>query len=328
MNETGQSILYLSRADVEACGPSMERIIAILEVAFRDKGQKRAQMPPKTDIHPRENSFIHAMPAYVPALEAAGVKWIAGYPANAERGLPYINGLLILSEPATGVPLAVMDAAWITAERTGAATALAARHLARADASVLAILGCGVQGRSNLRALRCVLHSLRKVRAYDIHSDRAERFNAEMSRLFTGLEFSVAPSPREAVEGADVVVTAGPILSDPRPSIEAAWLKPGVFVCPLDYGSYVKPECFRRADRFLTDDVTQITDQRNACYFPEMPPLHGDLGEVLAGLIKGRENAAERIVCANLGVAIDDVAVGVEVLRRAREERRGTVLPL
>jgi len=321
-------LLYLTRQDVEAVAPSMPEIIELLTVAFREKGHGRTQMPPKMDIHPRENCFIHSMPALVPALGAAGLKWISGYPTNKERDLPYITGLLILNDPDTGVPVAVMDASWITAERTGAATALAARHLARRASAVMAILGCGVQGRSNLRALLCVLPELRRVRAYDIHPETTAAYIAEMSRALPALEFQAAGSPREAVSGADVIVTAGPILREPRPVLEWAWLKPGAFLCPLDYGSYVKPEVFRKADKFFTDDAAQILDPRSACYFPEMPPLHGDLGEVVAGLKPGRERDAETIVCANLGLAIDDVSVGIEVLRRAREAGRGVRLPL
>ena len=321
-------LLYLSRQDVEAVAPGMDEIIEILAIAFREKGEGRVEMPPKLDIHPRPDCFIHAMPAVIPAMGAVGVKWISGFPTNRERDLPYITGLLVLNDPSTGVPTAVMDATWITAERTGAATALAARHLSRENSACVAILGCGVQGRSNLRALRCARPGLRRVVAYDIHPERAEAYIAEMSRTWPGIEYVAAPSPREALKAADIVVTSGPILSEPRPVIEAAWLKPGAFVCPLDYGSYVKPEVFRRADKFLTDDTGQILSPRNASYFPDLPPLYGDLGEVVAGFKKGREKDTELIVCANLGLALEDMAVGTAVLKRARETGRGVTLPL
>ena len=101
----------------------MPDVIAALEAMFREKGAGRVEMPPKPGIHPRADAFIHAMPAYIPALGAAGIKWVSGYPDNQANGLPYIAGLLILNDPETGVPLAVMDAPWITAQRTGAATA-------------------------------------------------------------------------------------------------------------------------------------------------------------------------------------------------------------
>src|SRR5580765_2142752 len=124
-------ILYLSRADVIDVGLSMQEIIRAVEEMFREKGEGRVEMPPKPGIHTQPDAFIHAMPAYIPALKSAGIKWASGYPGNQKRGIPYITGLLILNDPETGIPLAVMDCAWITAQRTGAATAVAAKYLAR-----------------------------------------------------------------------------------------------------------------------------------------------------------------------------------------------------
>ena len=126
---TPGSILYLSREDVEATRLTMLEIIQALESMFLEKGHGRVEMPPKPGIHPRPDAFIHAMPAYIPSLAAAGLKWVSGYPGNQSKGLPYITGLLILNDPDTGVPLAVMDCTWITAQRTGAATAVAAAEL-------------------------------------------------------------------------------------------------------------------------------------------------------------------------------------------------------
>src|SRR2546426_8732864 len=146
-------ILYLSRADVEAARVPMKAIIDRLEIALGEKGRGRVEMPPKPGIHPGppgNDTFIHAMPASVPTLGAAGVKWVSGFPGNQSRGLPYISGLLILNDPETGMPKAVMDATWITAMRTGAATAVAVRHLARPAAVSVGLLGCGVQARTDL----------------------------------------------------------------------------------------------------------------------------------------------------------------------------------
>ena len=115
-----QHILYLSRRDVEEVDIPMSQLIPALEEAFRMKGEGRVDMPPKPGIHTRRDSFIHAMPAYVQDLDAAGMKWISGYPGNHFKDLPYITGLMILNDPETGVPISVMDATWITAKRTGA----------------------------------------------------------------------------------------------------------------------------------------------------------------------------------------------------------------
>jgi ornithine cyclodeaminase/alanine dehydrogenase-like protein (mu-crystallin family) len=210
----GTSLLYLSRADVEACEVTMASIIQALQVAFEEHGLGKVEMPPKPGVHSRPDAFIHAMPAYIPALHAIGIKWVSGYPENYKLGLPYITGLLILNDDETGLPLAVMDCTWITGMRTGAATGLAAKHLARNDSRVVGILGCGVQGRSNLEALS-VLFDLKKVMAYDRLHENAERYAAEVRERW-GLEVVVAADPREAVTGCDIVVTAGPILRVPH----------------------------------------------------------------------------------------------------------------
>ena len=112
-------LLYLSQAEVAAVGLSMAEIIAAVETAFNEKGNGRVEMPPKPGIHPGGgDNFIHAMPAYIPGLQSAGVKWVSGFPDNPKQGLPYITGLLIYNDVATGLPLAVMDCVWITAMRT------------------------------------------------------------------------------------------------------------------------------------------------------------------------------------------------------------------
>ena len=121
------NILYLSRTHVEQVGVSMAEIIDALEFMFREKAAGRVEMPPKPGIHPRPDSFLHAMPAYVERQGAAGIKWISAYPGNPANGLPYITGLIVLNDPDTGLPLSVMDATWITAMRTGAASALAGK---------------------------------------------------------------------------------------------------------------------------------------------------------------------------------------------------------
>ena len=175
-----EQVLYLSRADVESVALDVKTIIELLEVAFKEKGEGRVEMPPKPGIHTQPDAFIHAMPAYIPTLESAGVKWVSGYPENQEKGLPYISGLLILNDPETGIPTAIMDATWITAKRTGAATAVAARYLARKDSSTVGILACGVQGRSNLEALSCVF-GIKRVKVYDIRPEVAQKFAREMA---------------------------------------------------------------------------------------------------------------------------------------------------
>jgi ornithine cyclodeaminase/alanine dehydrogenase len=320
-------ILYLSQTDVAAVGLTMAEVIDALEVAFREKAAGRVEMPPKPGIHPGQgDNFIHAMPAYIPALSSAGVKWVSGFPGNASRGLPYVTGLLILNDVETGLPLAVMDCVWITAMRTGAATAVAARYLARPESSVAGVLGCGVQGRTNVEALN-VLFPLERVMAYDLDAEVASRYAQKMESQFD-LEVVVVDSPKAAVSGCDLVVTAGPILKVPHRTIQPGWMEEGAFASLVDFDSYWHPAALKEADKFCTDDLAQLRYYEGAGYFQEVPPVHADLGELVSGRKPGRETSQERTIAANLGLAMDDMAVAPLVYHQAVEKGIGTWLPL
>jgi ornithine cyclodeaminase/alanine dehydrogenase len=321
-----KKILYLSRKDVESIDLPMPEIIDALDNVFKEKGEGRVEMPPKPGIHTRKDSFIHAMPAYIPSLQSAGMKWVSGYPDNQKKGFPYINGLLILNDPDNGIPIAVMDATWITAKRTGAATAVAAKYLARKDSSTIGILGCGIQGRSNLEALSSTF-KIDKVKAFDIYPEAAEKFAREMAQKFR-LKVEIANNPKEAVTGLDIIVTCGPILKNPEPVIEAGWLDEGSFACPVDFDSYWKGDALREVDKLVTDDINQLEYYREAGYFRDTPHPYADLGEIAVGKKTGRENAHERTICINLGLALDDMATAILIYRKAREKGTGTLLSL
>jgi len=320
-------ILYLSKNEVAECGLTMPEVIEAVEQAFREKGEGRVEMPPKPGVHSRPNSFIHAMPAYIAATGALGVKWVAGYPENSKRGLPYISGLVVLNNPDTGLPLAVMDCVWITAMRTGAATAVAARCLAREDSRVLGVLGAGVQGFSNLEALK-VLFPIERVVAYDIDDGQLERYQRRIRSRWPELEVQRATGPREAVESADIVVTAGPIVRPPHATIQAGWLSEGAFASMVDFDSYWSGPALAEIDKFTTDDIPQLEHYKTLGYFQEIPPIYGELGELVTGRKPGRQSAEERNVACNLGLAIDDLATAPLVYKRAVKKGLGTWLPM
>jgi ornithine cyclodeaminase/alanine dehydrogenase len=322
----GKQLLYLSRADVESVALDMRTIIDLLEVAFKEKGAGRVEMPPKPGIHTQPDAFIHAMPAFIPSLQSAGLKWVSGYPDNFKRGLPYISGLLVLNDAETGIPYAVMDCTWITAYRTGAASGLSARYLARPESRVAGILACGVQGRTNLEAL-AALFPLERVYAYDILPEVQARFVEEMS-AGQELEITGVAEPRDAVVDSDLVVTSGPILKHPAPTIEKDWLRPGAFASAVDFDSYWQPEALAQMDKLSTDDHTQFQYYKSSGYFQGTPDPYADLGQIVAGLKPGRERDDERTMAINLGLALDDMAVAPEIYRRARERGIGTWLEL
>lgn len=323
MNE----VLYLSRADIENLRIPMAEIIDIVEKAFLEKASGRAEAPPKPGIHPKKDAFIHAMPAYLPALKAAGVKWVAGFPENPGRGLPYISGLLILNDVENGFPTCIMDCTWITAKRTGAATAIAARYLASEDSRVLGILGCGVQGRSNLEALLAVCTKLEEVKAYDINVKNLNDYVKEVTELY-GLDAEPVVSPRKAVENSDIVVTSGPILKTPHPVIEKTWFKNGGLACPVDFDSYWKLDAIHSMDKFCTDDRNQLEYYKSQGYFANLPEVYAELSEIISDAKPGRENAEERIMTMNLGLAIEDIATAIHVYQKAKKANVGTMLPL
>jgi len=323
-------LIYLSRSDVEGLGVSMKAVLEALDRGFAAKGRGNVEMPPKPGIHPRPDCFIHAMPAYVRELDVAGVKWVSGYPPNTAEGLPYINGLLVLNDCETGVPLAVMDCVWITAMRTGASVGIAARYLARAGSETAAIVGCGVQARTSLMALVEELPALAEVRCYDLAPEAARRFIADMSARFPRLRFLPCGSAPEAVRRADVAVTAIPIVVDPRPDLDAGMLKEGALAVALDYDSAWSGAAMRECDTFCSDDAGQLLATReHGVYFGGTPAaVDVDLGELAAGLKPGRENDAERIFSMNMGIAVHDVVTAAVLYERALARGAGVRLPL
>ena len=277
-----QQVLYLSRADVEKVNLPMKEIIASLEKAFLDKGNGKVEMPPKPGIHTMPDAFIHAMPAYIPSMRSAGIKWVSGYPENFKRDLPYITGLLILNDVETGIPYAIMDCMWITAMRTGAASALSAKYLARPESETVGILACGVQGRTNLEALAC-LFPIKRVYAYDVLPEAQEKFIADMTSRFK-FEIVGVKEPKQAVVESELVVTSGPILKHPTPPIEKGWLRPGAYGSAVDFDSYWSGSALAQMDLISTDDHAQFQYYKSVGYFGQTPDPYADLGELVAGL--------------------------------------------
>lgn len=319
-------LLYLSQEDVRTVALDIMTIIDLLEKAFLEKGVGNVEMPPKPGIHTQPDAFIHAMPAYIPSLRSAGIKWVSGYPANQSKGLPYITGLLVLNDVETGIPLAIMDCVWITAYRTAGATALAAKYLARPDSETIGIIACGVQGRTNLEAL-AALFPVKKVFAYDIDGDVQRRYVEEMGELLE-LEIIGVDKPSDAVRESDLIVTSGPILKEPTPTIERGWMKEGAFGSAVDFDSYWAPEAMAQMDKISTDDHAQFEYYRTQGYFQHTPAPYADLGEIVAGTVSTRDSDHERILAINLGLAIDDMAVAPEIFRRAKDLGVGTWLEL
>lgn len=307
------SLLYLTREEVAALLPPAAEQLDLVEHTYRALAAGRVELPPKPGLHPRKDSFIHAMPAYLRDEDVVALKWIAGYPANKERGLPYITGLIVLNDPETGLPVSIMDGAEITAARTAAASGVCVRRFAPSGWRTAAILGCGEQGRFHANLLR-ELNPDVEIRAYDPHPERVEQMPGPVAR---------AADAREAVEGVDVLVTAGPIVENPEPPIGPSWLGERWLALPIDFDFYVRSAAVAAADLFLVDDVGQFEYYRSLGYFEGWPGPAGTVGDEL-----GTEAAPGQVVCCNLGIGALDAAFGALVLERARAEGAGRELPL
>jgi ornithine cyclodeaminase/alanine dehydrogenase-like protein (mu-crystallin family) len=219
-----------------------------------------------------------------------------------------------------------MDCRWITAMRTGAASAVAAKFLAAKDSSVVGIVGAGIQGRYNLLALDVVLPSIETVRVFDINSLTLDGFVSTLSTV-PGLKIEVGKSAREVIEGAQVVVTATGRLD--KPIFKENWVSEGALILPVHHRGW-ENRTLHMVDTFVTDDWRQLNQAHREVggFDGPLPNRHFELGEIVAGKKPGRRNEKERIIDFNYGLAIEDVAMAMEIYTRAKAQGVGTVLPL
>jgi len=320
-------VLVLSRNCLEGLQVSMGEIIDTVEKGFKLKGEGKVDLPAKIGIHPRKDCFIHAMPCYIGGdVDVFGIKWVAGYPPNQKKGLPYLTGLMCLNDSETGQAKAIMDASWITAYRTGAASAVCAKYLGDPNAEISAIIGLGVQGRMNLMALKEVFKKLRQVRLYDVLPSQIERYVKDMSALYNECEFISCEKPEAAVREADVVVTCTPIVERPNRYIRSECLKEDALVIAVDYDSSFCATAMSDADVFVCDDKNQyLWTQKQGVYFQEGYPgedkIYGDMGELCAGIRQPVRNGRRAAVL--MGIASHDIMTALLAYDKAMEKGMG-----
>ena len=291
---------------------TIEDCIAAVEHAFRVYGQRRAAAPGMLAFHAREGAF-HIKAGFL-ELERSyfAAKVNGNYPGNGERfGLPTIQGVIVLCNAENGSPLAVMDSMEITARRTAAASAVAAKYLARPESAVVTVCGCGVQGYAQVRALSSVL-PLRKVFAYDKDLERARGFAQQMGSELQ-VDISVARDLARAVGESDVCVTC---TTSRVPVLMKADVPEGMFVAAVGADHPEKQEL----DPALLSAATVVTDVTEQCAaigdlhhavmsrVMQSSDVQAELGEVVAGCKPGRRSSAEVIVFDSTGMALQDVA--------------------
>ncbi len=314
----------LSRADVRRA-VTMSEAIEVVREAFSQLSAGQAVVPLRTPVPVEKREAVTLfMPAYLAASDAMGAKVVSVFPGNPARGLPLIHALVLVVDAETGQPTAVMDGTYLTALRTGAASGVATDLLARPDARVAAIFGAGAQARTQLEAV-CTVRTIERVWVFDAVPELAVAYAEEMAQHGHPIPatISVAESPAQAVRDADVICTA---TTSTRPVFEDADLKPGVHINGI--GSYT-PE-MQEIPAATVARAKVVVDSRGASLAEAgdliLPlqqglineaDIHGEIGEVAAGKIPGRQAEDEVTFFKSVGVAVQDVAVAELVLRRA-----------
>ena len=308
--------LILTRAELQAV-LTPEDCLTAVEEAFRAFGEGRTAPPGTLGLHAAAGTF-HIKAAMADVFAA---KINANFPGNPGRyAIPTIQGVIVLMDLERGTPLAILDSALITTLRTAAATAVAAKHLALAEAATITVIGCGTQGRASLEALRRV-RSIRKAYAFDVSGDAADRFAREMdAQRVTDLDAAIADS--------DIVVTC---TTARAPILDSHHLHPGLFIAAVGADNPEKQElapAVLRDSRVVVDILEQAATMGDLHHALDAgvvvrEDVHGELGDVICGRVRGREDEHEVFVFDSTGTALQDVAVASLAYARALERGAG-----
>ena len=298
----------------------MTQALRAVEGAFKSYGRGLAQMPAKIYLHLNKyNGDFRAMPAYIGALEASGVKWVNVHPGNRRFDLPAVMAIIILSDPRSGFPLAIMDGTFITNLRTGAAGGVAAKYLARRGSSVVAFVGCGAQARTQLMALDG-LFKIKSVRVWGNRPEYARKFMSEMKHL--GLNIKVEKNIPDCVKNADIIVTTTPVR---RPIVRSGWIKKGAHINAIGADAKGKeeldPKLLKRA-KVVVDDWAQASHSGEINVpvskgLIRKRDIYATLGDIVAGKKRGRVSAGEITIFDSTGLAIQDIAIADLVYKKA-----------
>jgi len=330
-------ILYLSRRDVAAVGGDhSELYLRTLRGALVAHADGHVVQPLKPYLRiPGGQGHIAdriiAMPAYLADPGVCGIKWIGSKHDNPARaGLARASGVIVLNDPGTNYPIGILEASLISAWRTAAVTCLAAAQLARKGFTDVALIGCGVIGRTQIRALLQQFDHIGTIHVYDLDRTAARRFARDITAEFPSITIRVADRAEDVVRAGDLVV---PCTVTDQPYIPFSWLKPGAFVSNISIMD-VHQDVFLNADKVVVDDWEQSNREKKIINQLVLEgkfsreQLHAELGEVLAGRRPGRESDDEIIVLNPMGMAVEDIACAAEVYTRACTQQVGTWLDL
>ncbi len=315
---------FLNRFDVEALAITDDEILHAIETSLATQGRGEAVIEPRMHLEPGvANGHFNVLRGALRApIDLAGVKVVGDFVDNFRRGLPSELATLLLMDPATGIPRAILDASGITDMRTGAVTAIGAKHLAKPGSKVLGHVGARGTATWNVRLLDR-LFAFDEIR---VHSRRPESREAFAARLSQDLGKPVIATAdwRSCVAGADIVVEASR-LNAPEPLLRTEWIKPGALVIPYGTMSAVELSLTDIMDKMVVDDWGQCRGGKFGALRAHVEAgllseatLHAELGQIVAGLRPGRECHGETILFWHRGLSLSDIALGHAMLTKAR----------
>lgn len=317
-------VVLLTRSDLESM-VTMKDVMEVVEEGFRQYAMGTVRMPIRPVIRVEKyNGMILYMPAYVGGIDALAVKVVSVYPNNpVNYDLPTILGTILLNDPKTGALLSIMDGAFITAMRTGAASGIATKYLARKDSKVAGIFGCGVQAKTQLIAVNEV-RRLERAKAYDAIPENCKKFCYEMS---TKLGIDVVPTddPEKVVKGSDIIIT---VTTSKEPVFKGEWLENGTHINGI--GSHQGPSV-RELDDITVRRAKIVVDSREACLEEagdlidpismnviSIDHIHAELGDIILGKKEARTGNDEITLFKSVGLALQDAATAIEAYKMAK----------
>lgn len=327
----GIEVLFLSQEDVKSCSPGAEETRQIMESLFCAHAEGKVVMPTKSLVKPLSNYKGHwnAMPAYVETAEghAGGIKWLSSYLGNIEDyKIPNLIALIILNDPKTGFPIAIMDGTYITGLRTAAAVSAGALRLARPESSTVAMIGNSVQSRFQLEAIIDAF-PIQRVLAFDINTNVMRKYVRDMSQKI-GQSIEMANSWESAVKDADIVINA---TRTKEPFFEGEWCKPGVLIVSIGSMPELKSNVLEHINKVVVDEWEGCKHLGSLKPFYDagaLKEVYAEIGDVMAGRKPGRESDEEIILYVPMGMGSEDIATAQIVYKNAKELGLGNNLIL
>lgn len=327
--EINKELLYLTRQDVLDLNLTDDEITEMTKEGMIAYSTNNAEMPAKIGIHPLKDTLMHAMPANMKTLSSAGIKWGCCFPDNMSRfGYTQTTCTLILNDYQSGTAISFMDADYITRVRTAAVALLSCQKFARQDFKTMGMIGCGVQGKQQVSMVARAYPQIEKIYIYDRY-EAAQDALIEECRKYTKAEFIKADWETLA-RNSEVIFSAAYIPSVPNPQIKDEWLpKKGQTIIASDCHTHYEDVSIKAADKYYCDSIEEHELFVTYGMYPwGLPPITGETGTALAGVVPGRENDDEFIFVNNVGMAVEDIVVARKIFDTALEKGIGKKMPL